>query len=290
MKPKNPNVIYLLAILVLLSTSFSLKSKAQEGAYWSGLSSKNPAAIGTPSEWISGYYNFSEELDIKGYAFAADLELSPKFGSIGIIYASEEVRTLQFQQIELCYAYTKQINDKGEISFGVSLGSELFVHRNKFVSNPNKTKSSFLNPSVGLFYYGKNFDFGLSYSHFHTLKDNIDEDNLSLYPEVNIVTILGSYRLIINNILTIEPNVLFDFRKDNSDIWLGMALKYDQLWAAYDYSDEKWQTVMLGIDLNNKIRIGVSYNYREKPESPDASFSSNKRIGITEFVLGFNIH
>ena len=126
----------------LLFLIFSFGAMAQEGAYWQGLQTKNPAATGTPSDWVFGSYHFSdlekivqeENLHLTGFIAGADYNISPEIGTAGVIFASEKMGNENVTQMEFSYTRTLPLN-KGTLSVGVLAGLQNLRTKNSLYSS-----------------------------------------------------------------------------------------------------------------------------------------------------------
>ncbi len=295
MKAKKRKCMFqqMFVVVTLLCLLAGTRVSAQEGAYWMGLSTKNPAAIGTPSDWLFGTYyqiNYPNETKMEGYGFFADMEVSPRVGTFGLSYMHEQFDDNKTTLIELCYAYTFDFSDKGEIHVGLSAG----LNNNKnsllyYEMNPIQDyKLTLLKTSLGTYYNSRKLDAGISYNFYSEMKSNFDYE--IDYSMVNALTVLSAYRFFVNNELVIEPNVLLDFRKDNSDAYLGLHLTFDELvWAGFSSKDwNELYSLDLGLDIVEKrLRLAYSFSFSK---SYNVMFDMNKRLTAHEFVLGYRLN
>lgn len=278
---KQTTVIFLFVIL-------GIQVFAQEGAYWVGLSTKNPAAIGTPSDWVFGVYSFPSE--IRGektwsYGISADYRISPKAGSVGLTYLKEEIGNAQFSSVDGCYAYSLSMKNAGELHLGILVGlNNLNIDLNERYYPPETgyrslpdLEAEYLGTALGAFYSSSKLDFGLSYNLYSELSSDID-----IKPWANALTVLGAYRFVVQEKLLIEPNMLCDFAKDENDVYLGLYFEYnDRFWTGYTNMDKgEMHSFIGGVDIVNKVRLGYSYSVY------DVEFGEMK---LHELVLGFKI-
>ena len=237
-------ILHSLIFLGIFSFVSITKTHAQEGAYWMRLSVKNPAAIGTPSDWVLGSYNFANLGD--------DEKLS------GLI--------------DLAYAYTLRFEEKGELNFGVLAGINKYeTDLTNYVSHtdPNfpaleNSNTKYFKSGLGMFYNSSKIDIGLSYNLFTELENNLSQNNLySVNPTKNVFTTVCAYRFIIDERFVIEPNLMLDFYKGETDSNLGLFFNYnDFIWAGYNNLDfENIHSLMLGADINQRFRLGYNITF-----------------------------
>jgi len=120
---------FIAGILIIICLLSNAKAYSQEGAYWQGLSIKNPAAIGTPSDWVFGSYHFSnlgkltksDKNYLTGFIAGADYKIAPKLGTVGINYTREEMELEVLSLMEINYAYSVPVA-KGVLNLGISAG------------------------------------------------------------------------------------------------------------------------------------------------------------------------
>lgn len=288
---KRPTLLIISLFLFVFNSSY-----AQEGVYWMGISTKNPAAIGTPSDWIIGSYNYASlpyDLEINGFFGSADSRISPQIGSIGVNYMKENLDYEKISLAELCYAYTFSIKEMGELNFGFSMGLNKYEETtfdNSILDQNDPSymvpdpKAKYLKTGIGTYFISKKLDFGISYNFYKELENNYGGENFSIQFERNVLTALGAYRFFIHNKFTIEPNVLLDFEKGNTDKNLGLFANYNGVvWMGYNnlnFNDT--HSVMIGIDIIRKIRVGYSYSFAE--------IFQEENYGFHEFVLGFRFN
>ncbi len=292
---KNKKIVAFLIFCLVIIINVS----AQEGAYWQGISVKNPAVIGTPSDWVFGDYLFTNENkltpgDEKGptaLAIGVDYRIAPEIGSFGIIYTKEKNAIEDVVLMEMSYAYSLPLN-KGTLNFGVSGG--LWKYKNDFsryaddidpLFNPN-FQQKHLKAGVGMFYNSDKLDLGISMNRFFELDKNEESDPYS-YSSINytsnLVTVLGAYRFNCFDKLVIEPNLMVDFKDGNTDVFPGVYFEFDEMfWAGYTNLDLNNQhSIILGVDILKRFRAGYSYSFTK--------IFSSKNGNIHEFLLGIRL-
>lgn len=262
--------------LIILFICLQLNVTAQEGAYWMGISAKNPAIISTPSDWIFGSYSFTDlpyDTDYSVIAVYADMEIGSKLGFLGANYYKEKHGYFEVNKAELIYAYKFNLNDTEQLGVGISGGINNHEHNldEYSILDPNDPsftpeEAKYFKGSIGAFYNSKKFDVGISYVLFNELKNNFGGNSFRVDYEYNTITALAAYRFIFQNKLTIEPNFLVDFVDGDIEKKLGLYLEYDDLvWSGYEYAEwNEGHSVFAGVDLFKRFRFGYRCTYTEK--------------------------
>lgn len=285
MKTQNSNVLAVLAIL-FFSIFFQLKTNAQEGAYWMGLSTKNPALIGTPSDWVWGIAEFADipnyDDGYNNFALISDYRISPKAGSVGANFIRTSVGDETAYLAELAYAYTLSLKKNREWNFGVSAGIEGIesdFSDYKQILNNNNPKANYFKTNIGALYHSRKLDLGLSYAFFNELKNEYSTNSL----EDNYVTFITAYRFFIKEKFVIEPNLRMDLGGGDNLAYGGIHLEYDNLaWLGYDTAGTEGMTsVMTGANVSKRFRLALRYSFSDEYEFG--------RIRYYQFTLGYKL-
>ncbi|MCW0482583.1 type IX secretion system membrane protein PorP/SprF [Gaoshiqia sediminis] len=274
---------------------FSAPVHAQDDAYWMGLPTKNPAAIGSPTDWVYGGYFFSNfDHAISGYSGGIDYQISPKIGTLGFNFDREEYDLLRVCQFQMNYAYTFSFFEKGQMSFGAAVG--IMDYKNKlsqygldlfdpYFSGLDDQVWVHLKSSLGWYFRSDRLDLGMSYSRWDEVKDEINDDSnyYSLEGPGGVFTLLGAYRIHVNGKLRVEPNLVLDFTEGNTDTYAGVFFKYrDRIWAGYSSLDfDDLHSIIAGCDIKGKYRLGYSYNF---PKLFDGDY-----LNYHELILAFRL-
>lgn len=291
---------------------FSAPVHAQDDAYWMGLPTKNPAAIGSPTDWVYGGYFFSNfDNAVSGYSGGIDYQISPKIGTLGFNFDREEFGLERIYQFQLNYAYTFSFFEKGQISVGAAVG--VMNYKNDltqyysyyepsnydyggnyygyggYTSEPLDVNLEpvwvHLKSSLGWYFLSDRLDLGMSYSRWDELEDEINDDSdyYSFKSPGGVFSLLGAYRIQVNGKLRVEPNLLLDFEDGNTDTYAGVFFKYrSRFWAGYSSLDfDELHSVMAGCDIKGKYRLGYSYNF---PKLFDGDY-----LNYHEFILAFRL-
>ncbi|WP_423130590.1 type IX secretion system membrane protein PorP/SprF [Gaoshiqia sp. Z1-71] len=272
-------------------------AQSQDDAYWVGLPLKNPAAIGSPTDWVYGGYFFTNSVsDLNGFTAGADYTISPKIGSVGFNFEKEEFSIDDLTFWQLSYAYTASFQEKGSLSIGLGSGHMNYTHNSQRYIPPSSPYNAFghyvteskervhLKSGLGLFFNSGRFDLGASYTRYDELKNEINDPTLSLLAGPgDVCTLLGAYRFPVSEKLRIEPNLLVDLEKGNTDTCAGVFFKYHEcLWAGYNSLNfNDLHAIMLGGDIKGKFRIGYYYSF-SKPIDGDS-------LNLHEFLLSVRI-
>uniref|UniRef100_UPI003217EAA7 PorP/SprF family type IX secretion system membrane protein n=1 Tax=uncultured Draconibacterium sp. TaxID=1573823 RepID=UPI003217EAA7 len=300
MNLKNSNVIPPVAVLaiILLFISFQLKTNAQEGAYWTGLSFKNPAAISTPSDWIYGSfshlaYDFAdygkESFNLVTGSF--DYRISQKAGTIGLDFYHTKFGLESANLVKVNYAYDFKVFEAAILSFGISGGTTFYKNvlseyqlyplepNDPLLNNIQDEHYKTFNGNIGVYFYSERLSAGLS----ATVQEQISgENNLSIdIPAV--FTGVFSYKIVNTQNFALTPNLMTDYSDKDFSFIPGIFAEYKKtFWAGYQNSDfEDFHSLMLGIDLKQRFRIGYSYSFND--------FLKSETLNTHDFLLGFNI-
>lgn len=289
--------LFVISSIVLLFSS--QKSVAQEGAYWMGLSFKNPAAIATPSDWIYGSfshlaYDFGdygkESFNLLTGSF--DYRISQKAGTIGLDFYHAKVYLETANLVKVNYAYDFKVFEDAILSFGISGGTTFYknaLSEYQFnILEPNDPMFEGLqdehyktfNGNIGVFIHSERLSAGLS----ATVQEQISgEDNLTIdIPAV--YTGVFAYDIINTENFILTPNLIVDRSEKNNTAYLGVYAEYKKtIWAGYQNSDfEDFHSVMFGVDIKQKIRVGYSYSFND--------FLKSETLNTHEFVLGYRFN
>lgn len=269
-------------IFFIIFLSFQQKSSAQEGAYWMGLSSKNPALIGTPSDWVWGVAEFADipnyDDAYNNFALIADYTISPKAGTLGANFIRTHIGDETAFLAELLYAYTLTRKKNRQWSFGASTGIEgqESDYSSYGYGNP---KASYLKTNLGTLYRSRKLDLGLSYAFFNELENEYSSGSLI----DNYVTFITAYRFYIKEKFVIEPNLRMDFGGGDNDGYGGIHAEYDnKAWIGYVTTGTNGvRSIYSGADFSKRFRIALKY-----------SFSDYYQFGRTkfyQFTLGYKL-
>jgi hypothetical protein len=262
-----------LVLLSFLFFSFPSKTNAQEGAYWMGLATENPALIGTPSDWIWGTTSFA---DIPNYddgysnvALYSDYRISPKAGSVGANFLRVSQGINKAYLAEMAYAYTLSMKKNRTWNFGASAGVEgrRFDYSDY---NQSDAKANYLKTSLGALYHSRKLDLGFSYGFYNEIESDHTENLVD-----NYVSFMTAYRFIIKEKFVIEPNLrmLFHGEADN-DGYLGLHFELlGKAWINYNWQGvDEMQTYSIGADIAKRFRLACNYSFVDYYQYGRANF------------------
>lgn len=293
-----------IALKLVLISSFVLlfssqKSFAQEGAYWMGLSFKNPAAIATPSDWVYGSFSHlvydlgdygKESYNLVTGSF--DYRISQKAGTIGLDFYHTKLYYESANFIKVNYAYDFRVFDAAILSFGISGGTTFYKNalseyqlyplepNDLLLENLQDKHYKTFNGNIGVFIHSERLSAGLS----ATVQEQISgEDNLAIDIPAVFTGVLA-YKIINTDNFTLTPNLMFDRSDKNNTAIPGVYAEYkNTVWAGYQNSDfEDFHSIMLGVDIKQKIRVGYSYSFND--------FLKSEQLNSHEFVLGYRFN
>ncbi len=268
-------------VILIISLCFQYEGNAQEKAYWLGLSSKNPALIGTSSDWVLGVAGFADipdyDEEYNNFALIADYTISPKAGSIGANFIRTNSGDETAYLAELLYAYTIPRKKNRQWSFGVSTGIE--AQESDYTRyGYNNLRASYLKTNVGTLYRSRKLDLGFSYAFFNELKNEYTSTSLI----ENYLTIITAYRFYIKEKFVIEPNLRMDIG-GGDDAYGGLHSEYDNIaWLGYETSGTSGITsVYAGAGFAKRFQLTLKYSYSDYYPFGQAKFY--------QFTLGYKL-
>ncbi len=307
-------------VLAIVFTSIFFNGKAQEKAYWQDMAYYNPAIIGTNSDWLYGIYAFSNHDNIlSGFELGADYKLGNYAGTFGVFVNREKVENYSRSLYQLNYSYPIEISSTGILHLGVSGGIVRDKYEEVFVGtgygyggygyggyggygeyNPygygyvdpgnfynydtgsidNNKNSKYIKTNLGAFYISEKFDFGLSYLRFDELEDDI---KLDIYEPDNYLSVQAAYHFHFDKFV-IDPNALINITEEDIDRYIGAFVEYaESVWVGYtNYNTDEVHSLMAGIDIKRKYRLGFQYDFTEK--------FGDERIRLYSFMLAYRIN
>lgn len=173
------------------------------------------------------------------------------------------------------YAIHLPINRNVNISFGtkVGMGTNTFLQDRAIVSTPaldntyinytaNQGNVNTLNIGTGLYLYSSKLFIGVT-------ADQLTRDMISFGPgTANFETkmhfsMMGGYKLPINNDFTITPSFLLKYMQPSPPIIEGtIQVEYkDAIWMAVSYRHADALVGMIGMNISNRFKFGYSYDF-----------------------------
>lgn len=283
MNTQNTNLSFKAVLIIFtIFLCFQKKSDAQEGVYWMGLSSKNPALIGTSSDWVWGVAEFADipnyDDGYSNFALIADYTLSHKAGSIGANFIRSNRGDETAFLAELLYAYTLTRKKNRQWNLGVSSGIEgqESDYSSYGYGNP---KASYLKTNIGTLYRSRKLDMGLSYAFFNELSNEYSSSSLI----DNYVTFITAYRFYIKRKFVIEPNLRIDFG-GGDDGYMGFHTEYDGIaWLGYETAGtDRVHSIYTGANVSKRFRIALKYSFSD--------YYQYGRLNFYQFTLGYKLN
>ncbi|WP_372933843.1 type IX secretion system membrane protein PorP/SprF [Mariniphaga sediminis] len=307
---KKAGFVFPQSILKLFATILCLfpclNANSQEKAYWHGISIKNPAAIGSPSDWLFGSYNFSDlgENNLSGFMVGADYEITPQTGTIGLDYIREKFGNEKISILGISYAYSLPLKNLGTLNIGVSTGVRKYETKlasYELIPNPNTSdqysfngnndsfrsfeQTSFINKYVktglGLWLQSDKFDLGISYVRLQKLKQKQDADFEITIP--SYFSAMGAYKFSAIKKVAIDPYLMVDFLDGKTDFYPGIFLEYNEfLWGGYNNLNlNDLHSLLIGFDIIKRFRVGYSYTFTK--------IFNSSGLNMHEFLLGIRL-
>lgn len=173
------------------------------------------------------------------------------------------------------YAIHLPINRNMNISFGTKIGmaTNTFLQDRAIVSTPtldntyinytaNQGNVNTLNIGTGLYLYSSKLFLGVT-------ADQLTRDMISFGPgTANFETkvhfsIMGGYKLPINNDFTITPSFLLKYMQPSPPIVEGtiQAEYKEAIWMAVSYRHTDAIVGMIGMNISNRFKFGYSYDF-----------------------------
>lgn len=217
------------------------------------------------------------------------LPLSNKM-SAGFNIANNESGLLTSTTAIGSFAYTLPVADRAFVSFGLGLGAgrqSIDVSQINDLSDPAVAgaldASFFLTGQAGVMLQYKRLNIGFSLPNLFENQVFSDEDFQEVGLDVlNTTTSSVRYNFELSPFLEFEPSVLFISSQNVDSQFKGAGTFYikDIVWIGGIYGKETGATVFGGLNVNDFLKIGYSYDVNP----PQVSGFSN---GTHEFYLKF---
>lgn len=259
-------------ILILIALVFTIECHAQvyepfTQMFWNHYSTINPAATGLFYKHLASatFQNIPRKFydkypwSLKG---SYDIKLNKFDNGLGVDFKYEDYSIYKNYYFLIRYAYHLKLSEKSSLSGGISLGrnyysidySDLYTiyPGDPMLDNGIETEG-YYNIAAGLIYKYKWFNAGLSSRRIFGEGIKIN-DKFKEYP----IYLTGSADIPVSRVITLQPHVfyMFSFNEYNFNL-TGYYKKW--VWLGFSYCDHKLRTVMTGVDLWKKYRIGYAY-------------------------------
>ncbi|UZR93392.1 PorP/SprF family type IX secretion system membrane protein [Chondrinema litorale] len=285
------NKLFILTILIFMSSAFA-NIMAQVKFHYTQYSYNpyiiNPAYAGS-SEALEMVASVRKQwMGIEGapfsQVFAAHTPIKSKNLGIGLIIANDKVGVHNNYKISTSYAYRLKFKNGHTLSMGLQGGfyQQISDYTEIIQSLPNNSDPAFNEAGskqmkatfgTGLFYYAKNFYYGLSLLNIET-KEYFDNTQAFLSA--------GAVFNLSNN-LVLQPAILIKADKD-SDLTSDISTNFifnDVLWLGVSYRTFSSFNFLSQIQVTPQIRFGYSYDTAPK------ELSNNLASGGHEIMLKY---
>lgn len=237
----------------------------------------------------------------KTTVFGADAAIN-LFGwdsGVGIVVMNDEIGFYNDLHLSVNYSYQVELAE-GAIGFGVSLGlvNQVFDGTKIYLpSNGNgnsyhniakdallpqaKVNGTAIDMGMGVFLERKNYYMGLSVLHLNKPKPNFKDEFQSYLKQTIFLT--GGYRYKLQDKpIVLLPSVFIksDLASMQADVNINVMVK-NKYWGGLTYRYQDAIVVLAGMELNNGLRFGYSYDITT---SEMATVSS----GSHEFMVGYS--
>jgi type IX secretion system PorP/SprF family membrane protein len=222
--------------------------------------------------------------------FSLNGPLNDKMGLGGFLYTdiTGPTRRTGFQ---LSYAYHIKLNDKLNLSFGVS-GGMLQYATDFSKTTPHETNDPALTSSLasvvvpdagaGLYLYSKKLFFSISAPQIIPMKVQYFDDFADTKGKlVNHLYAFVGYRMNVGKSLVVEPSVMVKHVTPVPVQVEGtLRLIYnDMLWAGFSYRTMDAMSLLIGYKFQDNIMLGYSYDLLH-------SNLKNYSVGTHEIMIG----
>ena len=198
--------------------------------------------------------------------------------------------------VQLSYAYHIPLNNKENNPTKLSLGiSGLLLQRSIDQGELNAYDAS--DPSVfadnsqingdanfGAYLYNNDYFFGVSALQLIQSKYQLTETNTTSITDAMHIYVTGGYKLRVNEDIDLQPTAILKYVENDA---LGFEVNArgiyrDMYWAGLGYRNSDAISLLLGIDLENGLSVGYSYDLIT------SELNSVSRAGSHELSIGYS--
>ena len=278
--------------LLFLLFFFAFNSKAQQDPQFSQYIfnnlSFNPGSSGSESAILATALHRSQWVGFEDAPvstnFSVQSPLSILNGGVGLNILTDKIGQNEFLSLNLSYAYQHEIyGGKLGIGFSVSViqdeidGSSIITQEPDPSIPSSVDKASGLDFGLGLFYSSEKLYVGVSSKHLNepTISTSVDIINFKRH-----YYLTSGYIHSLNDKLDLKPSILIKTEGVTSTVDLTSLLEYNKkLWGGVTYRPSTRAVILLGMNINEDLRFGFSYDV------PTISVSNS---GTFEFMLGYS--
>lgn len=248
---------------------FPLFSLAQNSFFWNNYSITNPAATGLNARHY-GFATYSFNIDpyFKSWDLAAgyDAKLASLHGGLGLNVTSGRFAWFGSNLANLNYSYHQNIGENNILAFGVAAGMLNIFNEELDTIYEARSETQF-NLNLGTIFKGKNIELGISCTQ---LNQPSFGDSIKFRIGPNLV-FYGQYDFRLSNKFNLIPRFQFSNNNGFSSIKLNTTFLFKkQYWCGIGYFHRNTFSLMAGVDLFEKFRMGYSL------ELPFHSISQNR--------------
>jgi type IX secretion system PorP/SprF family membrane protein len=212
--------------------------------------------------------------------FSAHTPLKNRKIGLGINVVNEKMGVRNNTSLFGSYAYRVRLG-QGRLSFGLKFGAEMLKDDYTKASIQTSgdisfsSKESFILPNfgAGVYYFSDNYFIGLSVPLLLSYKRESDTYKYKAYNDLknNNYLLSGGYLIWITNNFKLKPSTLIKYYPESPvqfDINLNAFLLKDGLLGlGASYRNKEALVGLVEIQIGNKLRMGVSYDYSLGPVS-----------------------
>tara|TARA_Y100000589_G_scaffold138393_1_gene132416 strand:+ start:2132 stop:3037 length:906 start_codon:yes stop_codon:yes gene_type:complete len=278
--------------LLFLLCFFAFNSKAQQDPQFSQYIfnnlSFNPGSSGSESAILATALHRSQWVGFEDAPvstnFSVQSPLSILNGGVGLNILTDKIGQNEFLSLNLSYAYQHEIYG-GKLGIGFSVGviqdeidGSSIITQEPDPSIPSSVdKASGLDFGLGLFYSSEKLYVGVSSKHLNepTISTSVDIINFKRH-----YYLTSGYIHSLNDKFDLKPSILIKTEGVTSTVDLTSLLEYNKkLWGGVTYRPSTRAVILLGMNINEDLRFGFSYDV------PTISVSNS---GTFEFMLGYS--
>ncbi len=247
-------------------------------------------AVGNRQQWVgiegapsTTVFGVDTKMNILGWTSGLGLQIMND--NIG------EINSLNLMAI-----YAKRWEyDHGKLGIGISLGiiNQSFGY-GKLLTDPSEGENSFHKPEkfsddqgfafdagLGAYFEGRKFYLGFSIAHLNKPKPKLTQEYVSYLNQTLFIT--GGYRYRLKNRpVELRPSVFVKSELASVQVDFNVnAMVKDKYWGGITYRIQEAIVLLGGVELNNGLRIGYSYDI-------NLSKLQGASDGSHELMLGYS--
>ena len=215
--------------------------------------------------------------------FSVQSPLSILNGGIGLNILTDKIGQNEFLSLNLSYAYQYEMYG-GKLGIGFSVGviQDEIDGANIITQEPDPSipssvdKASGLDFGLGFFYRSEKLYLGISSKHLNepSISTSVDIINFKRH-----YYLTSGYIQSLNDKFDLKPSILIKTEGVTSTVDLTSLLEYNKkLWGGVTYRPSTRAVILLGMNINEDLRFGFSYDV------PTVNVSNS---GTFEFMLGY---